>query len=275
VIGFDRVVGVLLHDGPRLGHELVEHPRVRRGSVGGHRGRQCPGEEPAGGRHVPLRRGQDVDDLSVLVDRPIQVHPSSGDLQVGLVDEPVISGDVPAGPGSVDQLGGEPLHPPVNRDVVHHDAALGQEFFHVAVGQGVPQVPAHRQHDDLPCAKLDCGAGAAGRCARTRSRARGPPRALRPGGLLILTSRNWERQQPDERYEVERGGRRALVTYTWAEGVADVTVTVEGKTVAERLTFWPFAHETLLTQLREAGLQPTESTVAPDVDRYLVIARRA
>ena len=31
VIGFNRVVGVLLHDVPRLGHELVEHPRVRRG----------------------------------------------------------------------------------------------------------------------------------------------------------------------------------------------------------------------------------------------------
>jgi hypothetical protein len=99
--------------------------------------------------------------------------------------------------------------------------------------------------------------------------------ALRPGGLLVLTSRNWEREQPDERYEVERGGRRALVTYGWAEGVAEITVTVEGKTVTERLMFWPFTHATLLAELREAGLEPAESTFAPDVERYLVIGRRA
>ena len=60
VIGFNRVVGVLLHDVPRLGHELVEHTRVRRGPIGRHLGRpsrrvQGPGEEPASRRQVPLR----------------------------------------------------------------------------------------------------------------------------------------------------------------------------------------------------------------------------
>ena len=30
MIGFNRVVGVLLHDVPRLGNQLVEHTRVRR-----------------------------------------------------------------------------------------------------------------------------------------------------------------------------------------------------------------------------------------------------
>jgi hypothetical protein len=131
VIGFDRVVGVLLHDVPRLGHELVEHPRVRRGPVGGHLGRpsrpaQGPGKELAGCRQIPLRRGQDIDDLPVLVARPVQVHPLPGDLQVGLVHEPAIPGDVPAWSGCVDQLRGEPLHPPVDRDVVHRDAAFGR-----------------------------------------------------------------------------------------------------------------------------------------------------
>ena len=47
-------------------------------------------------------------------------------LQVGLVHEPAIPGDVPAGPGCVDQLRGEPLHPPVDRDVIHQYAAFGQ-----------------------------------------------------------------------------------------------------------------------------------------------------
>ena len=70
----------------------------------------------------------------------------------------------------------------------------------------------------------------------------------------MLTSRNWEREQPDERYEVERGGRRALVTYAWAGNDVDIAVTVDGETVAERLTFWPFTHETLLADLRAVGL---------------------
>src|SRR4029453_4638341 len=61
--------------------------------------------------------------------------------------EPAIPGDVPARPGCVDQLWGEPLYPPVDRDVVHRDAAFCQELFHIAVGQAVAQVPAQRQDD--------------------------------------------------------------------------------------------------------------------------------
>jgi hypothetical protein len=131
VVGFDRVVGVLLHHVARLGHGLVENPRVGRRPVGGDLGGpsrrdQCPGEEPASCRQIPPFRGEHVDDLPVLVDRPVQVDPAPGDLQVGLVDEPAVPGDVPAGPGGVDQLRGEPLHPPVDRDVIHNDATFGQ-----------------------------------------------------------------------------------------------------------------------------------------------------
>jgi hypothetical protein len=57
MIGFDRVVGVLLHHMPRLRHHLVEHPRVGRCPVGGHLGRPPRGgyglgEEPAGGCQI-------------------------------------------------------------------------------------------------------------------------------------------------------------------------------------------------------------------------------
>ena len=50
MIGFNRVVGVLLHHVTRLGHEPVEHTRVRRRPVDGHLGRplrrvQGPGED--------------------------------------------------------------------------------------------------------------------------------------------------------------------------------------------------------------------------------------
>ena len=101
---------------------------------------------------------------------------------------------------------------------------------------------------------------------------RGMAGALRPGGLLVLTSRNWEREQPSSSYEVERGGRRARVTYTWLDA-HEVDITVG--TVTERLTFWPFTYDLLVADLRAAGLEPAESTFVPDVERYLVSARIA
>ncbi len=33
--------------------------------------------------------------------------------------------------------------------MIHDDAALGEQLFHVAVGQAVAQVPAHRDRDHL------------------------------------------------------------------------------------------------------------------------------
>ncbi len=50
----------------------------------------------------------------------------------------------------VDEHFGEGLHPPVDRDMVDLDAALGKQLLHIAVGQAVTQVPAHRQRDHLP-----------------------------------------------------------------------------------------------------------------------------
>jgi SAM-dependent methyltransferase len=114
--------------------------------------------------------------------------------------------------------------------------------------------------------------------------------ALRPGGTLVLTSRNWERERAaGSRLEIddrltERGGRRALVTRAWTitedEIALDVAVSVieDGgtvKTAAERLTVWPFTADELHDDLRRAGLRPQQSTYTPESERYLVTASRA
>jgi len=52
-------------------------------------------------------------------------------------------------PGGVGQQRGESLHPAVDRNVVDLDAAFGEEFLDVAVGQAVAQVPADRHDDHL------------------------------------------------------------------------------------------------------------------------------
>ena len=62
-------------------------------------------EEAPSGSAVASRRNVHVDDLAVLVDRPIHVAPDTGDLDVGLVDEPAVPDSMTTGPGRVDQKG--------------------------------------------------------------------------------------------------------------------------------------------------------------------------
>jgi hypothetical protein len=86
----------------------------------------------------------------MLVDRPVEIGPLAGDLQVGLVGEPPVTGSVAAWPGSFDELRGESLHPPLDGDVINGDPALGQQLLDVALGQAVAQIPADRARDHLP-----------------------------------------------------------------------------------------------------------------------------
>jgi SAM-dependent methyltransferase len=115
---------------------------------------------------------------------------------------------------------------------------------------------------------------------------------LCPDGVLVITSRNWERQRSrgsgleiaDEL--VERHGRPGLVIYNWtipdsweAPHFLDVAVALlepsgKARTTAERLSFWPFTHTDLDEDLRQSGFTPETSTYTDDVDRYLVTARR-
>jgi SAM-dependent methyltransferase len=132
---------------------------------------------------------------------------------------------------------------------------------------------------------------AAGRDAR-RSALRAMAAVLRPGGLLVLTSRNWERVraagpglQVAEELTV-REGVRGLVVHDWAladewdeRHHLDVGVALIGDdgrvtTHRERLAFWPFRHEALDEDLRAAGLEPETSTYEAGVDRYVVSGRR-
>jgi hypothetical protein len=107
-----------------------------------------------------------------------------------------------------------------------------------------------------------------------------------------VTSRNWERERAaGTRLDVEdrltrRGGATGLVVHAWtiaedwdAPHGLDIAVCLladDGavSTVRERLTVWPFRSQTLDGELRAARLEPESSTYAPEVARYLVIARR-
>jgi hypothetical protein len=62
---------------------------------------------------------------------------------------PAVPDPVSAESGGVGQQRAEAPYPPVDRDVVDVDAALGQQLLHVPVGQAEPQIPAYRQHDHI------------------------------------------------------------------------------------------------------------------------------
>jgi SAM-dependent methyltransferase len=133
---------------------------------------------------------------------------------------------------------------------------------------------------------------AAGRPAR-RAALAAMARVLRPGGLLAVTSRNWERLlalrpglEVDERL-VERDGRAALVVRAWtcpddpqAEHTLEVVVALLGADATverhgERLAFWPFTEPELRDDLTSAGLEPALSSWERAAERYVVTARRS
>ena len=90
---------------------------------------------------------------------------------------------------------------------------------------------------------------------------------LKPGGALVLTSRNWERERAL--------GSRTDGTHTWEipeRWDEPHTVTVAVGAVSERLTYWPFTYEQLREDLEAVGCRDVESTFTPQVERYMVTA---
>jgi hypothetical protein len=115
---------------------------------------------------------------------------------------------------------------------------------------------------------------------------------LEPGGVLVVTSRNFEliRAEPYALkvfdHVVVRDGRPGVPIYSWwiAEDwddmhEFDVAVALIGEdgtvtTAGERLQFWPYRHETLDEDLRAAGLDPETTSYEADLPSYVVTARR-
>jgi SAM-dependent methyltransferase len=134
-------------------------------------------------------------------------------------------------------------------------------------------------------------AHAAGRADRRRALA-AMRHVLREGGLLVVSSRNWERlraERPNLKVAdrlIARAGRHALVIHAWTIPDAwdeqhhlDLAVAIidtDGQVITrtERLPFWPFGHHTIDQDIRAVGMVPSFSSYAPDAERYIVAARR-
>ena len=134
-------------------------------------------------------------------------------------------------------------------------------------------------------------AHAAGRSGR-RAALEGMAFVLATGGVLALTSRNWEQiRSAGSRLEVwdrlvERAARKAVVVYSWqvppsweTEHRLQISVAAlhDGdrlQVTTELLPIWPFRHEELRADVSAAGLSLAGSTYDATQPEYLVTARR-
>ncbi len=129
---------------------------------------------------------------------------------------------------------------------------------------------------------------AAGRDAMVRALI-GLRRMARPGGHLVLDSRNWEKLHAERRIVQVmdrvriRGGQRCVVLYAWEvpdrldqEHVAHLVFLFEdGDRIEPReyqLSFRPFTLGELRERLELAGLREVDTDFDEAVDRYAVIA---
>ncbi len=134
-------------------------------------------------------------------------------------------------------------------------------------------------------------AHAVGRSGR-RAAIDGMASVLRTGGVLALTSRNWEQIRSDgSRLDVwdrlvKRSGRKAVVVYSWqvppawdTEHRLEISVAAlqDGdrlQVTTELLSLWPFRHEELQADVAAAGLSLASSTYDATRTNYLVTAQR-
>jgi len=134
-------------------------------------------------------------------------------------------------------------------------------------------------------------AHAVGRSGR-RAAMDGMASVLRTGGVLALTSRNWEQiRLAGSRMDVwdrlvERADRKAVVVYSWqvppsweTEHRLQISVAAlqDGdrlQVTTELLSIWPFRHEELQADIAAAGLSLTRSTYDATQPEYLLTAQR-
>ncbi|MDT5012074.1 MAG: hypothetical protein QOH57_3691 [Mycobacterium sp.] len=87
MVSFDAVVGVLLQDMVSSRDEALDHAGIDRRPIRRDFDRyrsacQCSSEQRSSSLRVAARRDEDIDDLTVLIDRAVQVRPAAGDLHV-------------------------------------------------------------------------------------------------------------------------------------------------------------------------------------------------
>jgi SAM-dependent methyltransferase len=113
-------------------------------------------------------------------------------------------------------------------------------------------------------------------------------RMARPGGYVVIDSRNWEKLHAERQIVqvadrvVTRGGRRCVVLYAWEvpdrlgdEHIAHLVFVFETGGRVEphehQITFHPFTISELRARLELAGLREVDTDFGASRDRYAVV----
>jgi len=110
MVAFHPIVPVLKGVVDRGGEQLFDHEPQCGRTVGRHLLRltlsvEHTGEEPPCSPDISAGRDVHVDHLAVLVDGPVDVTSDAGDLDIGLICEPMATNCVSTGPGGVHDKG--------------------------------------------------------------------------------------------------------------------------------------------------------------------------
>ncbi len=141
MVGFDSVVRILLGVVEGTCDELVKDPRGGRRPVVV----TSTGTAPVASARVKNTRAavrsRLADSHTSMVcpywsTPPLQLRPPAVDLDVGLVDQPAITRYVTARRRGFDELRCEPLHPPIDRDVIDVHCPLGKQLLDVTSRTG-------------------------------------------------------------------------------------------------------------------------------------------
>ena len=129
VVGLHRIVRILLRDMEGTRNELIQNRRIRRCPVRGHLDRcAASGQGPALVKNALAVRSRLRDSQTSMTCPCWSITryrcAPSGDFDIGLVDEPPVSGHVATRSGRLDELRCEPLRPPIDRDVVDVHATV-------------------------------------------------------------------------------------------------------------------------------------------------------
>ena len=162
-----------------------------------------------------------------------------------------------------------------------------------AVRAGWDELPAHLEpstFDVVFCVGNSLGhaEGAAGRLAALGAMSR----LLKPGGRLVLTSRNWQLvRSAGSRVDirdrlVRRNDRDAVVSYYWhiaqqweqehflEISVAQIELDGAVRACSERLSIWPFRYQDLVAELKTVNFEVVTTTFDPSADGYTVVSER-
>ena len=90
-----------------------------------------------------------IDDLAVLIDRPINVGPFPSEPRVGFINSPFLTDWPTEGPRGIPKQREEALDPPVDCAAISREATLGKSLHDIGVAQAIADIPADRKGDHV------------------------------------------------------------------------------------------------------------------------------